>query len=139
MWAITSPPMSSSTRNVVFGRAVLTRPSTSIASSLTFCMPTSACGGERKRPREGTPTCGHAGILPQLRADREWTGRHLHRPVPDLVRRPAVRRPRRLGTAGRADPFITPRDDRVQLPDRARHVRRGRLPPDRFHLPPDRG
>lgn len=38
MWANTSPPMSSSTMKVVFGRAVFTRPSTSIASSLIFCM-----------------------------------------------------------------------------------------------------
>src|SRR5262249_56822988 len=47
--------VASSRRKVVLGGAVLTRPSTSIASSLTFCMPTSVRGRTKQCPKEGNP------------------------------------------------------------------------------------
>src|SRR4051812_13473301 len=57
--------MSSSTTNTVFGRAVLTRPSTSIASSLAFCM-TVLLGGTTGRRPEGRSRGDTASVrIPQ--------------------------------------------------------------------------
>src|SRR5512144_1518090 len=55
MWAITAPPMATSARKDVFGRAALNRPSTSIASSLVFCTCTDTrnWGGRMENARVG--------------------------------------------------------------------------------------
>src|SRR5437762_3068488 len=128
MWAITSPPMSNSTRNEVFGRACLTRPSTSIASSFAFCIWDSACWERTQKTRSGRPPLAGTRVFYNICGR---TGCRLRQPVTDLEDRTTFRWPRD------ADEPVAPGDDRVQLPDRAGHVHRG-LSAHRLRLHPHR-